>query len=310
MIIYIDIVFLENVLINYIILFSTAIISKSKINPFRILLASSVGGIYSILNYIANLNIFLNLIIKIIISVVIVYISFRTKKIKYILKQICFFYMISFMFGGVAFMLLFFINPKNIIIDGNHFIGTYALKVTIIGSFFSFVIVLIISKLIKDRLSKKTMLCDLEIYYKGKYKKIKTLIDTGNLLKEPISQADVIIVEKNSLKDIIDTDILNNLSNIINGKWLESDNSKIYSYKFKIIPFSSLGNENGILIGFKPDYIKIYNELENIRDDVFIGIYDGKLCKTNLYTSLIGLDILKKGDSKNEFVKKIKVKNY
>lgn len=51
------------------------------------------------------------------------------------------------------------------------------------------------------------------------------------------------------------------------------------------------------LFGFKPDYIKILDEEECVRDDVIIGIYDGKLCKTNLYTSLIGLDIL--NSSKN-----------
>ncbi len=44
--------------------------------------------------------------------------------------------------------------------------------------------------------------------------------------------------------------------------------------------------------GFKPDYIKIYDEEECIRDDVIIGIYNGRLCKSNLYTSLIGLNIL------------------
>ena len=64
-------------------------------------------------------------------------------------------------------------------------------------------------------------------------------------------------------------------------------------YSFKFIPFSSLGNENGMLVGFKPDYIKIYGEEENVRTDVIIGIYDGKLTKTNKYTSLVGLNILK-----------------
>ena len=81
------------------------------------------------------------------------------------------------------------------------------------------------------------------------------------------------------------------LDNITQGKWLDSKED-IYSYKFKVIPFSSLGNENGLLIGFKPDYIKILDEEEGIRDDVMVGIYNGKLCKSNLYTSLIGLDIL------------------
>lgn len=56
--------------------------------------------------------------------------------------------------------------------------------------------------------------------------------------------------------------------------------------------------------GFKPDYIKILDEEECIRNDVIIGIYNGKLCKSNLYTSLIGLDILtnRKGFAKENSI--------
>lgn len=77
----------------------------------------------------------------------------------------------------------------------------------------------------------------------------------------------------------------------------------------KLIPFSSLGNDNGLLIGFKPDYIKIYSEEEYIRNDVLVGIYDGKLSKNNLYTSLIGLDILSSQKGKNmNLLKRLKGK--
>ena len=117
------------------------------------------------------------------------------------------------------------------------------------------------------------------------------MLDTGNLLIEPISNSDVVVVESESLKEIISNDILDNINTIINGKWLDNDN--IHSYKLKIIPFSSLGNDNGLLIGFKPDYIKIYSEEEIIRNDIIVGIYNGKLSKNDLYTSLIGLNALK-----------------
>ena len=76
---------------------------------------------------------------------------------------------------------------------------------------------------------------------------------------------------------------------------LESDN--LHSYKLKLIPFSSLGNDNGLLIGFKPDYVKIYSEEEIVRNDILIGIYDGKLTKNNSYASLIGLDALSNKNS-------------
>ncbi len=289
--IYLDIVLLENFIMNCIIIFSTALISKSKINYVKIGIASLVAGFYSILNYLWNLGNWESLLIKFLISVLIILIGFDSRKLKTIIKQLILFYLVSFTFGGISFMLLFLINPANIIFENGLLVGTYPVKVTIVGGIVGFIVIACVSYIIKDRLRTKSMLCDLEIFYKGNYQKLKTMIDTGNLLKEPISQTDVIIVEKNSLRGIISDEILDNIDNIVQGKWLDSK-EEVYSYKFKVIPFSSLGNENGLLIGFKPDYIKILDEEECIRNDVIIGIYNGRLCKSNLYTSLIGLDIL------------------
>ncbi len=290
MTIYLDVVLFENIVLNYIIIVSTAIISKSQVKIFRIILSSLVGGIFAILNYIIEMKLIFSILLKIMISVIMMLVAFQDYSIKKVLRQLIFFYLVSFTFGGIAFMLLFFINPKNLIIDGTHLVGTYPIKVAVLAGGVGFIIISIVSSIIKNRIGKKAMICDLEIFYDGKNKKIKTMLDTGNLLKEPISNADVIIVEKESLKDIVSKEILENITNILKGKWIESEN--IHSYKFKLIPFSSLGNDNGLLIGFKPDYIKIYNEQEFIRNDVLIGIYDGKLSRNNAYTSLIGLNVL------------------
>lgn len=295
MTIYLDVVLLENIILNYIIILSTAIISKSKINILRIIISSFIGGIFAILNYITEFSLIFSMILKILISIIMIIIAFQNYNYKKVIKQLIFFYLVSFTFGGIAFMLLFLINPQNIIINGSHFVGTYPIKVAILAGGVGFIVISIVAKIIKNKINKKSIICDLEIFYNGKNKKIKTMLDTGNLLKEPISNLDVVIVEKESLSEIISKDILENMTAILSGRWIEEEN--IYSYKFKLIPFSSLGNDNGLLIGFKPDYIKIYNEDECIRNDVLIGIYDGKLSKNNAYTSLIGLDILKKSNS-------------
>ena len=303
MTIYLDIVFFESFILNYIIILSTAIISKSKIKLTSIMLSSTIGGIFSILNYLMNINSLENMILKIIISILMMLIAFNEYKIKKLIKQLLFFYLVSFTFGGIAFMLLFFIKPQNIIMKSNHLVGTYPIKITILAGILGFVVIFLIEKIIKDRLNKKSMICDLEIFYDGKIRKIKTMIDTGNLLKEPISKNDVIIVEKESLEGIVSKDILENIKYILKGKWIQEKN--IYSYKIKLIPFSSLGNDNGLLLGFKPDYVKIYSDDEITRNDVLIGIYDGKLSKANQYNSLIGLDILNKEGKKNEFVQNV-----
>lgn len=301
MTIYLDIVFIENVLINYIILMATAIIGKNKIRRIPFLLSSILGGLYSILNYIIEMNLIENIIFKLILSFVMIQIAFNNLNLKRFFKTIIMFYLTSLTFGGASFMLLFLISPENLIYENGHFIGTYPIKIAIIGGIIGFIIIYIVSKLIKNRLNSNNLLCELEIFYNGKNKKIKTLIDTGNLLKEPISKEDVIIVEKESLNEFIDDKVFLEIKNIMNGNLLGDISEDVYKYKFKIIPFASLGNENGVLIGFKPDYIKIYSpEEEVVKNNVLIGIYDGKLSKSNLYTSLVGLNILKEGNE-NEY---------
>lgn len=126
-------------------------------------------------------------------------------------------------------------------------------------------------------------------------------------MKDPISNMDVIIVEKTSLEGLIEKSGFDYIEKMQKGNLLEENLDLIHKHKFKLIPFSSLGNENGMLVGFRPDYIKIYDEEENIRTDVIIGIYDGKLTKSNKYTSLIGLNILKRSDDKNAKFKTSKV---
>lgn len=141
MTIYLDVVFFENVVMNFLIILATAIISKVKINPPKILLASAVGGILSILSYIIKLTNFQSLILKILISILIVKISYNPKKTKYLIKNLMLFYLVSLTFGGTAFMLLFFIKPENIISKDGVLIGTYPLQVTLIGAIFGLILI-------------------------------------------------------------------------------------------------------------------------------------------------------------------------
>ena len=48
-----------------------------------------------------------------------------------------------------------------------------------------------------------------------------------------------------------------------------------------------------MIIGFRPDYIKIHTENgEEIRKKVIVGIYNNKIARNGLYSGLIGLNLL------------------
>ena len=63
--------------------------------------------------------------------------------------------------------------------------------------------------------------------------------------------------------------------------------------KLKVIPFTSLGKQNGMLLGIKAEGLKVEgdNEVKDV-DKVIIGMYNKKLSKKNEYNALLGLDMM------------------
>ena len=108
MIVYIDIILLENLCMNYIILFATAYIMKLKISHIRLVASSGIGAIYSIMLYMQILPIYSNLIMKIVLSIAMVYIAYMPRNIKNIVKQLIIFYLISFAFWWLCICTIIF----------------------------------------------------------------------------------------------------------------------------------------------------------------------------------------------------------
>ena len=303
MTIYIDVVLIENLCMNYIILFSTSYILKIKRNHFRLIISALLGGVYSILAYMQIVEIYSNFFIKIILSVAMVYIAYNAKNIKLLMKQIVIFYLTSFVFGGCAFALLYFVKPQEILMKNGMYIGTYPLKIALLGGIVGFTITVVAFKVVKYRMTKKDMFCEITIYMKEKSVKAKAMIDTGNMLKDPISRMPVIVVEKDILYEIMPYKILNNLDKIIGGETaseIYDEENVEYISKFKVIPFTSLGKQNGLLLGIKASKVKIeLDSNEEELENVIIGIYDKKLSKKNNYNALLGLDILEGENEKS-----------
>ena len=88
MTIYVDVVLMENLIMNYIILLATGIILKQKINHTRLIISSLLGAFYSIISYMSILDIYSSLILKIVLSIVIVYIAFNPQNMKKMWKTL------------------------------------------------------------------------------------------------------------------------------------------------------------------------------------------------------------------------------
>ena len=297
MTIYVDIVLLENLCMNYIILFGTAYIIKIKVRHIRIFFASMIGAVYAVLAYSGIFPIYANLITKIVLSICMAYIAFNPKKLKGLIKELIVFYLVSFALGGCAFALLYIVRPQDIFMKNGVYIGTYPLKIALLGGITGFIITYVAIKIVKTRITKNEIIYKAKIEIGNQELEINVLLDTGNMLKDPISGDAVIMVEKNMLYKILPKEMLDNMNKFLGGEFENADNLE-YKKRIRFIPFTSVGKQNGMLLGIKADLVKIITDVDEIiNEKAIIGVYEKTFSKSGKYSGLIGLDILERSEA-------------
>lgn len=273
MVVYIDIVFLENFLINYVIIFGTLLIRKNKINNLRCIFSAIIGSIYACITCVNEILFLQTFLFKTLMSFVMVFIAYNPQNIKELCKTTLLFYLITFVFGGTILALLYIISPKNITIINGILYCSYSLKSMIIGCLIAFVLIQICFKYNKKFIQKKDLTCELEIGFKEKKTKILAFIDSGNTLLEPITNYPVIIVNNLKIKKFIDS--------------IKKD----ITTQIRLIPYKTIGHQDGFIYGFQPDFINIFFEDQKIYlNKIVVGIYNNKF--SNNYSALIGINLL------------------
>lgn len=209
MTVYLDVVFLENFVMNLVIILSEAVLLGGFKKFFRKIIASSILSLF----YIATLFYSSIAIFQVIVALIAIKISFEPKSIKKLIKEVLLFYFISFIFGGLSFaMVSLFNNGKITILDGVLVSDFSAFKVFICGVLGAILVVAFLKK------KKEHVFRKITIGLDGKEVDVKVLLDTGNLLREPYTGKPVIIVEKNAINEILEEDIVSNFYEIIRRK--------------------------------------------------------------------------------------------
>ena len=226
---YIDLFFIFNVIMDYIIIMSTSILLKRRTSYIRMILSSLIGGISSLVLF-TSLN---KIVIEIVSIVIMVLISFGYKGIRYLINNILYMYILSTLLGGIIYLF-------NIKVSNSMFL-TYLIIIVI-----SIEIMLLYIKENKKMRSIYNNYYKVDIYFKDR-KKLSLIgfVDTGNNLYDPYKKRPVIIVHNKYIKE--DKYILVPC-HTING------NGLLKCIKPDIIFIDGIGYKGNVLIGFSDSF--------------------------------------------------------
>ena len=99
------------------------------------------------------------------------------------------------------------------------------------------------------------------------------------------------------LYKIVPKELLDNMNKFLGGEFENADNLE-YKKRIRFIPFTSVGKQNGMLLGIKADLVKIITDVDEIiNEKAIIGVYEKTFSKSGKYSGLIGLDILERSEA-------------
>lgn len=261
MVVYIDVLIIENVIVNTFLLYITSQTLMKKVKFRYITAAGTIGGMYVCTLIFPELKFFSSIIFKIIAAEIMIYITFRSNNILFNIKALVILIIYSMTLAGVCMFLnfseseftIFNINFKNI-----------SYRYLIIGIMVLYMLIFRIITFVKDRRDMCSFIYDVDIGINNTKKSVKAFLDTGNELREPVTNLPVMIIERRALDNIVLDD----------------------RYKY-YIKYTVVNGKVGVLEAFKPSYTQIYvgNKAEN--KDMIIALSDNKLSEYNDYTALL-----------------------
>lgn len=196
MVVYIDIIIIENFIINLFLLINTMKALKFDYNK-KIYLSSVIGAFYTITLFIEN-KIFTSIFMKIFVAVIMILICQKERNIKNTFKATTLFFLLSFMVCGFGFSLYFIDNQYDLF---NKFaMKDFSLKYLIIVIMILTIIFTRIAELLKERFFISNFIYEMELIIDGRIINLKGFLDTGNALREPITNLPCILIEKEYLE--------------------------------------------------------------------------------------------------------------
>lgn len=245
--IYIDVLIVLNIYVNYFLLKTTAKITGSPLKTARCIFASFYGSLFSLLILAPELPFALMLAIKMISAVTVVISAFGVHGKSRLIKNTVAFFSTNFIFAGAIYAVYSWLKPQFMHFSNSYFYIDFSLLLLVISTAVLYFIVCLFRRF--SDISPESADCyRIIVRCREKIFTADGIADTGNALTDFFSGKPVIVCGKGDFDDMC-------------------------GINFRLIPYTTI-SESSVIPVFSPDETVIVNTLTGEKKpvDAVIGL--------------------------------------
>lgn len=287
MIVYIDVVFVINFLMDMTIIWAAGVLNKEMIKALKLVLGAVLGAVLYILSlFFQYHNTIMQIPAALVAMSLSIIIAYTPKTIFHLLKLVLISIAVSFAAAGMMFA---FLCLKAMAAQEGfaYMMKSFNLGVLVISSAVIYAVIKIGGKYIRREISDKREYFDLAVTIGGRKFTARALADTGNSLKDCMGDNQIIICEYDCMKNVL-PDIEFSSDSVLMFKELSQTD---FCTRIRLIPYKSLGENNGLLLGIKSDKVEISGNKKTVCTNAIICLFNGKLDSRGLYNAITNYEV-------------------
>lgn len=285
-VVYADLTFLTNFAMDFIIIWAAARFSRHAVSWRRLFLASVLGGLYGTGFLFTELAFLYSLPAKAISSVLLILTAMWPINWQDFKKAILIFYGISLAAAGAVIAVAY--TRQN----AGYFSWSWLYLLG--GMICAALIGIYGEKYIKQSLIPALLKYQVSIRFGHTCCNGEGFLDTGNGLRDPVTRRPIVVAEYELLKSCLPDDFKNAMESCQDeNERLEAISMSTWGNRMRLIPFSSIGKKNGLLIGVRCDEMVVRTgKKEVLHKNLVVGIYPHKLSNEDSYQLLIPSEVV------------------
>ncbi|WP_308638921.1 sigma-E processing peptidase SpoIIGA [Paenibacillus silvisoli] len=302
--VYIDVLFMVNLLIDGSNLLLTAWVRSIRAKWWRVLLAAATGSLYAVLIVFPPLSFLFTIVIKVALSIIMLLIAFGFGGIQYFARHVGAFYGVNFAAAGAVLGAHYlFMNSSGKVwqsvaaVNGKFYflLKPSALFVfSLIGVGYYIYRSVMLQR--KERDLVTNHLAEVNVRIGEKEHACIGLIDTGNQLYEPLTRTPVMVMEAAVWQDVLPASWISKIREAQVDKLLASMTDEEpfqWRDRLRLVPYRGVNRGAQFMLALKPDLVTIHREGEVYESKkVLIGLDAGKLAHDGTYQAIIHPSLL------------------
>lgn len=284
---YADVTFLLNFVMDYLILWATGRLSGVKISHKRLLAASCAGGLYAVGYLLPFLSLFYYLPAKFGFSVLLVLVGVKPASWAEFKKAFIFFYIISFTAAGATVAFSYLTETQG---RGGNYLYLWLLG----GVIAALLIGVFGGRYLKNHVLPGILRFNVELTFGDNHCNGAGFLDTGNSLKDPLTSKPVIVAEYGLIKNCLPPEFQRAVEfNDNEAAMLEGLMQSTWAARLRVIPFTSIGKKNGMMVGVRADQVVVTVGSQPVfHRNAVIGIYKERLSPEGTFQLLIPAEMV------------------